>query len=83
VDSGRQAVDKYFDLIEKKLGTSPYALGEIYTLCDPYLFVFYRWGNRIKKPMQELYPVWTQHTNRLLSRPAVQRAMHQEGITLE
>jgi glutathione S-transferase len=83
VDSGRQAVDKYFDLIEKRLGTNPYALGEIYTLCDPYLFVFYRWGNRIKKPMRELYPVWTQHTNRLLSRPAVQRAMHQEGITLE
>lgn len=83
VESGRQAVDRYYDMIEKRLGTDPYVLGSTYTLCDAYLFVFYRWGNRIKKPMRDLYPIWTQHAERMLSRPAVQRAMIQEGITIE
>lgn len=49
---------------------------------DAYLAVLYRWGNCIGLPMGADYPEWTAHARRLMERPALQRALEQEGVTL-
>jgi glutathione S-transferase len=49
---------------------------------DPYLLMFFRWGNRMLIDMQGSYPAWTAHARRLEDRRAVQSALAQEGISL-
>jgi glutathione S-transferase len=57
-------------------------VGQAYTAVDPYLLVFFRWGNRIGIDMRGGYPQWTAHAERVLQRPAVQRVIKQEGINI-
>lgn len=71
-----------FALVEEKLTGRDWALGERYSIVDAYLLVFFRWGNRMAVDMSGLYPVWTAHAKRMEERPAVQRAISQEGISL-
>ena len=55
---------------------------QAYTAVDAYLGIFYRWGGRIGLDMRTDYPGWTAHAERLMERPAVQRTLKQEGVTL-
>ena len=43
------------------------------------MLVFYRWGWRIGFDMGR-YPGWTRHKEKMLARPAVQRAVAREEI---
>ena len=54
-----------------------WALPSGYSFVDPYLLVFYRWGERLDLPMRD-YPAWSALTDRLLARPAVQRVLERE-----
>jgi glutathione S-transferase len=53
-----------------------------YSIVDPYLLVFYQWGQRIGIDMRADYPAWSALTNRLLARPAVRRVLDKEGIVV-
>lgn len=66
--------------IDNLLARKDWFLGQFSTV-DAYGFVFYCWGKRVDLPMQEL-PNYVAHQNRMLVRPAVRRALQQEGITL-
>jgi glutathione S-transferase len=58
----------------------PWLLGPGYGLADPYAFVLCRWTRGFGRPARErahLKP-WLE---RMLARPAVQRAFAQEGLT--
>ena len=68
--------------IESLLTSKAWALGDVYSCVDPYLLVFYRWGNRIGKNMRADYPVWTKHAEAVASRPASARALGQEKISV-
>lgn len=81
--TNRALIDKYYAEIEKHLTGKTFAMGGQYTVCDPYLLVFYRWGYRIGINMKETYPVWSRHAARVASRPTVKRVFEAEGITLE
>jgi glutathione S-transferase len=70
-----------FQFIETQLGGHKWAVNDSYTVVDPCLLVFYRWGNQMRRNMRAHYPKWTQLAERVLDRAAVQRAMEQEGIT--
>jgi glutathione S-transferase len=70
-----------FALVESRMTGREWAVGEAYSHIDPYLLVFYRWGNRMKLDMRGTYPQWTKHALRMLARPAVERAFAQEGIS--
>ena len=74
---------KYFDDIDKMLLGRSFAMGGQYGVCDPYLLVFYRWGNRLGIDIKTLYPVWTKHALRVFSRPTVRRVFEAEGIELD
>lgn len=82
VEKGKEHLATAFALIEDRLTGRAWAVGERYSPVDPYLLVFYRWGNRMHIDMRDRYPAWTAHALRLEARDAVQRAIGQEGISL-
>ena len=59
-----------------------WALPQGYSVVDPYLLVFYRWGKNVGVDMRGQYPAWFAHTRRLLERPAVRRTFEQENLSL-
>jgi glutathione S-transferase len=69
-------------MIEERMRGKTWVVGDHYSVVDPYLLVFYRWGNRMKINMKDQYPAWTEHTLRLSERAAVNRALATEGISL-
>lgn len=81
--TSRALLEKYFADIDKLLTGKTFAMGGQYTVCDPYLLVFYRWGNRIGISMKERYPMWTKHALRVASRPTVKRVLEAEGIQID
>lgn len=82
VEKGRESLGSAFGLIEEKLLSAQWAVGSAYSVVDPYLMVFYRWGNRMGFDMTDRYPHWTLHTRLLIERPAVQRAVAKESISV-
>lgn len=79
-ETGRRAYLDQLKEIDGLLAGKEWAQGQ-YTVCDPYLLVFYWWGTRIELPMTELAN-YTAHKQRMLARPAVRRAIEREGIPL-
>lgn len=80
--SGRANILRLYRDIEERLAGRVFALGSRYSVVDPFLLVFYRWGNRIGLEMRADYPAWTRLAQSLAERPAVQQALTTEGITI-
>lgn len=79
---GRARLADQFALIESIFSCGrDWAVSGQYTIADSYILVCYRWGNRLGIDMKQ-YPFWTRHTDRMMARPAVERAFAQENITL-
>ena len=79
---GRENLQESFAFIERRLAARQWAVGHAYTAVDPYLLVFYRWGNRIGLDMRAGCPHWSAHAERVCGRPAVRRALQQQGIVV-
>jgi glutathione S-transferase len=80
---GQQNVRDQYAYIESLLADGrDWAVPSGYTVVDAYLLVFYYWGHRIGLDMQAQYPVWTQLTERVVARPAVQRVLANEEISI-
>lgn len=78
--AGRRAVDTYFGELESLISDGWVVAGR-YSIADPYMLVFYRWGTRIGVDMSR-YPNWGRHKAAMLGRPAVQRALATEEIKI-
>ena len=57
----------------------PWLLGEHYSVVDPYALMLCRWTRGFKRPARSL-PHLAPYLQRVLARPAVQRAFAQEGL---
>jgi glutathione S-transferase len=79
---GKTELTRGFETIENRMFGQESVVGQDYSVLDPYLLVFFRWGSRIGFDMRAQYPRWTKHALRMLARPAVQRALATEGISL-
>jgi glutathione S-transferase len=79
-DAGRKAFDGYLEQIDGKLEGRRW-FSDRYSVADPYLLVFYRWGLLRGYPMQDLKN-FTAIRDRLLQRPAVQRVLAKEQVNL-
>jgi len=80
---GRENVMDQYAFIESLLADGrDWAVPGGYTVVDRYLLVFYCWGKRISLDMRALYPSWTRLTQRVVTRPAVERVLTQEEITV-
>jgi glutathione S-transferase len=70
--------------VEERLQGKSWALGDQYSVCDPYLFVFYMWSQRQDvAPYSPDLPAWKALWERIYARDATQRALATEGITPE
>ncbi len=74
---GRQRVLSAFQDMDRAISHGEWFLGDRYSVVDPYALVFWRWGPRLEIDMAA-YPVWSAHANRVLGRPATQRALARE-----
>ena len=74
-----ETVGACFDLIERKMFRGPWAMGDAYTVADPYLFTIARWleGDGVDPAA---FPRVLDHRDRMAERPAVQRALKAEGL---
>ena len=79
--SGHANLRTFFDEIEAIAGSGDWVLGDRFSVADPYLLVFFRWGGMLGLDMTS-YPSWTAHKDRMLARPAVKRALDREGIEI-
>lgn len=82
IQRGKEHLIDAFSLIEEKLKHRTFALGSSYSVVDPYLLTFFRWGNRMGVDMSREFPGWASHAVLLEKRDAVQRTLDQEGISL-
>lgn len=75
----RRTIFESFDLVEHRLRGS-YSVGDGFTTVDPYLLVFYRWGNGIGIDMPATYPAYTALAHELVRRDSVAAALAAEGL---
>jgi len=68
-------------LLAAKLGAGRFLMGEHFTIADAYAFVVLRWARHFQVDFSHL-PELTAYFERLLSRPAVKRALAEEGLAL-
>ncbi len=70
-----------YQLIESDMFKGPWVTGDTYSMCDPYLFTLSTWlesdGVDIKR-----FPKVSDHYIRMLQRPATQRALKEQGLSV-
>jgi glutathione S-transferase len=69
-----QAVGECFDLIEREMLRAPWVMGDVYTICDPYLFTLAQWLEADGGDPARL-PKLSEHRQRMSERPAVRTAV--------
>lgn len=81
---GRETCHELWGAVDERLARGPWALGERFSVADPYLMVFWTWGRgpTLGFDMARDLPNWTAHARRLGERPAVQCAFEREGLEL-
>ena len=72
-----KSVGACFALIERDMLSGPWAMGETYTICDPYLFTIAQWLDGDGVDLATL-PKVADHRNRMAERPAVRKALAEE-----
>ncbi len=77
-----KALAEQFTLVEDRLEDGrTWVNGEAYTTSDPYLLVFSRWLEETGLGSLDDYPRVKAHRARVEARPAVRRALEQEGLS--
>jgi glutathione S-transferase len=73
------ALHRRFDWLEPQLAERNFLLGGRFTVADAYLFTVLNWTNFLKMPLDR-WPALAAYLARIAARPAVQRAMDEEGL---
>lgn len=81
IQKGREVFWEQLKELEAALEGRRWVMGDLYTVCDPYLLVVYRWGIKLKFPIRQL-PNFVRHNDQMLGRAAVQRVYSREGHAL-
>ena len=69
-------------LLEDSLFVGPWALGSKFSVADPYLMVFERWARQGGLLDAASFPRLNDHLDRVQQRPATQRALAAEGLSV-
>lgn len=78
VETGKAAADKYFSLVDTHWNEGDWVLPSGYSVADAALFFVEYWAAR--RSGMTLPPRLAGHLQRMLARPAVKRALEQEGL---
>jgi len=82
-ETGIPALNKALGEVDRRLAGRRFALGDDYSVVDPYLLVFWIWSQRddVIDHVAGL-PNWRDHAERMFGRPATWDCLHREGVTL-
>ncbi len=74
-----QTMTECFTLIEEQMFRGPWAMGDNYSIADPYLFTIGQWleGDGVDI---DRFPRVADHSQRMRQRPAVQRALQAQQV---
>jgi len=75
-------IRRYFDELEELAKAGDWLVGERFSIADPYMLVFHRWGGLVGIDMNQ-YPAWNAHKERMLARPSVQRTLATEDLHID
>ncbi|WP_426958590.1 glutathione S-transferase family protein [Muricoccus radiodurans] len=78
VEQGRANAEKYFAILDRHWDGDGWLLPHGYSTADAALFFVEYWHAR--RVGQPLPPKLDEHLNKMLARPAVRRALEQEGL---
>lgn len=68
--------------VDRRLDGRRWALGDSFSIVDPYLLVFWIWSQRDDvRPHVADMPNWRVHADRMFARPATWRCLNREGVT--
>ncbi len=67
------------ETIAAQLSSQPFLLGDNFTVADAYLFVTLSWGQYVNIDISR-WPALARYADRISERPAVQKAMKEEGL---
>jgi len=77
-------LEKTLSEVDRRLAGKRWALGDDYSVVDPYLLVFWIWSQRDDiVPHVADMPNWRAHSERIFARPATWKVLAAEGITPE
>lgn len=79
-EAQRKKLGGRFDWISEQLAGKSYLTGEQFTIADGYLFTVLGWGKWTGVDVSK-WPVLSAFIARVGARPAVQAAMHAEGLS--
>lgn len=78
---GMENLQQTYEQIESLLKDRTWAVADTYSVADPYLLVFFRWGNRLGLDMSQ-FPGWTEHAKNMQQREAVKSVLATEEISI-
>jgi glutathione S-transferase len=82
LDPGIPALRKTLLEVNRRLDGRHWALGDEFSVVDPYLLVFWIWSQRDDvRPHVADMPNWRAHAGRMFARPATWRCLNREGVT--
>jgi glutathione S-transferase len=67
------------ETVSEQLSTHPFLLGENFSVADAYLFVTLSWGQYVNVDISP-WPALVRYADKISGRPAVQKAMKEEGL---
>lgn len=70
---------KRYELIEQRLASHDYLVGDRFSVADSYLFTVTNWANYVKLDLSS-FPALMAFQKRVAARPAVQEAMRAEKL---
>lgn len=76
---GLQECEQLYRQIENRLRDKTWAVGGAFSIVDPAVMIFFRWGTLLGLDMSQ-FPHWRQHTENMLRRPAVLKTLSTEQI---
>ena len=78
---GRDTFHGYLKQLDQRIAGREW-FGDAYSVLDPYALVFYTWGPRHQFDMASEFKGFTAFKDRMTARPAVRRALADEGIKI-
>ena len=81
---GADTCGDLFTMTDVRLSNGGWALGDAYSVVDPYLLLFWTWGRgpAFGFDMAGRFPHWTAHARAMAQRPAVKAVFAREGLDL-
>lgn len=84
LEVGVPTLRKTLSEVDRRLAGNTWALGDTYSVVDPYLLVFWIWSQRDDiVPHVADMPNWRAQAERVFSREATWRCLNREGVTID